>query len=210
VKWTPLLTGILVAVLFQIAQTEAADFQFRFGFEHGVLLPSNASLYDNKNSVQFPEFKEGLYWPSGWGIEFSQRLISPQNRFLVYGLTTGQLEPRGEDRYHLRYSLPLVFSVRYDFEKDRKAIFHPYVAGGLGLYLTGREFEQTRPPVVIDKVDRQAPVGPMFTAGMELLRTGVKGVVEFKHEIFFLNETFEGAGDNGTGGGTSLSIGVIF
>lgn len=199
-----------MAFLFIASQTQAADFQFRLGFEHGVLFPIDSSLYDGKDSLQFPGLKEGLYWPNGWGIEFSQRLISPQNRFLAYGVSTGQLEPRGDDRYHLRYNIPFVLSLRYDFEKDREAFFHPYVAGGIGLYYTVRNFERTSPPIVIEKVDHQAPIGPLFTAGIEILRNRVKIVTEFKYEVFILKETFDGSGDNGTGGGASLSIGLIF
>jgi hypothetical protein len=204
---------VVLISFFLVSRTQAAD--FRFGFEHGVLFPITPSLYDGSDSVQFPGFKEGLYWPSGWGIELTQRLISPQNRFLAYAIVDGvfarrERENGGTDRYHLQYNLPLVLSLRYDFQRNREALFRPYLTAGLGLYYTVRYFERTNPPEVIERVDRQAPIGPMFTAGLELLRTRIKIITEFKYEGFILNETFEGSGDNGTGGGASLSLGVIF
>lgn len=211
-RWVAILIAVIFAFLFIVSQTQAADFQFRFGFEHGVLFPIDSSLYDGKNSLQVPGLKEGLYWPNGWGVEFSQRLISPQNRFLSYGVssTVSGFELRAGDRYHLRYNLPLAVSARYDFQKDREAFIHPYVVAGLGVYYTVRVFERTAPPTVTEKVDRQAPIGPMLAAGIEILRTRVKIVTEFKYEVFTLKETLKGSGDNGTGGGASLSIGLIF
>lgn len=205
---TSIIAFLIVIFLFYGLLAQAAD--FRFGFEYGWFFPIDSSLYDGRDSLQFPEIKEGIYWPNGWGVEFSQRLISPQNRFLSYGVRTSPLEPRGDDRFHLRYNLPLTISLRYDFQKDRKALFHPYLAAGIGLYYTSREFERIRPPLVIDKVDRQTPIGPLFTAGLEILRTNIKITVEFRYEIFHLKETFSGSGDDGIGGGASLGIGVIF
>lgn len=211
-RWIAILTAATIAFLFIASQTQAADFQFRLGLEHGVLFPIDSSLYDGKNSLQVPGLKEGLYWPNGWSVEFSQRLISPQNHFLSYGVssTVSGFELRAGDRYHLRYNLPLAVSARYDFQKDREAFIHPYVVAGLGVYYTVRVFERTAPPTVTEKVDRQAPIGPMLAAGLEVFQTRVKMLIELKYEVFHLEETFKGSGDNGTGGGPSLSIGVTF
>lgn len=185
--------------------------EVRLGLEHGLLLPADESFYDGRDSIHFLGLKEAVKWPKGWGLEFSQRLHSPQNRLFRYGARTGGLQPRGADRYHLRYSAPLVLLVRYDFQREgREALLRPYLGAGLGAFYTARVFERTIPPTVIEKVDRQAPIGFASAAGIELLRTSVKILIELRYEVFSLEESFPGSGDDGTGGGTSMSIGVIF
>lgn len=204
-----ILTVLMILFFIATSRVYAAD--FRFGFEQGVLLPIDSSLYDNRNSIPFPGFKEGMYWTNGWGIEFSQRLISPQNRSLGFGISTGHRVARGSDRYHLQYSIPLVLSLRYDFKKSEAAFFRPYIAGGLGLYRTVRTFERIQEEAtVIEETDAQSPLGTLFTVGMKLRGARVDVVAELKYELFKLKETFEGSGDQGTGGGTSVSIGIIF
>jgi hypothetical protein len=46
--------------------------------------------------------------------------------------------------------------------------------------------------------------------GVEIFPTRGKAFMELKYELFELEETFSGSGDNGTGGGLSLSVGVSF
>ncbi len=206
-----ILVFVTVFSIFPALSAQAAD--FRLGLEHGVLFPTNSSLYDNKDSVHFLGLKERWVRANGWSVESSQRLISPINKVLAYAVSSGAPQPRGDgsnDLYHLRYIFPLTFSLRYDFERSVNSIFHPYITTGLGIYITEREFERTEPSNVIEEVDGQTPIGPIFTAGLEIFKTSIKMIVELKYEVFTLKETFTGSGDNGTGGGTSLSIGATF
>jgi hypothetical protein len=71
-------------------------------------------------------------------------------------------------------------------------------------------FERTASSTITKQVDRQTPIGSLLTAGLEFFQTPVKLLIELKYDAFRLKETFEGSDDRGTGGGASLSLGVIF
>jgi hypothetical protein len=202
--------GIVVVLLCSVSYAQAREWRAGFGMEHGALFPASSAVYDNNDTVYFWGIKEGLYWVNGWGVELSQRFVSPQNEFLGAGASTGERKKRANGLYHLRYNLPLGFLARYDFQKRSNAFFRPYIGAGISLYYTVKSFEETEPPTLREKDDRQWSSGPLLMCGVEIFPTRGKAFMELKYELFELEETFSGSGDNGTGGGLSLSVGVSF